>query len=132
VSPNVPLPDYATHWNRVTASEWERAIDQAQKAEKEALEYVRQKFAEGDTLVPLSTLSWISAEPVLAPVAKGLRKKLRAGRIPLYRITNRTLAFESDLCHLLGASLEELSESLSQMVRRTRASRRPSDEDQDR
>ncbi len=102
-----------------------RALSRAAAAEfarqqEEALEFVRQRFAAGDTLIPLSKLSWVTSEPILAPVAKRLRKKLRSGKIPLYRITNRTLAFESDLCQILGASLEEFSERVARMVRRAR------------
>jgi hypothetical protein len=113
-------------------SAWQTAAQALAQQEAEALEYVRERLAAGDTLIPLSKLAWVAAEPVLAPVARRLRKKLRSGKIPLCQITNRRLAFESDLCRLLGASLEEFSERLAQMVRRGRVSRRPSDEDQDR
>lgn len=64
-------------------------------------EHIRERFASGDFLMPLSR-TWAAFEdPIFRGLRRRLRKRLRLGQVPLFRISNRLYAFATDLAKLV-------------------------------
>jgi hypothetical protein len=67
-------------------------------------EHIRTRFAAGDFLMPLAKTWSVFEGPTFSGLRRRMKRRLKSGEIPLFRISNRQYAFATDLARVVGAA----------------------------